>query len=328
MNVLMTGAGGFIGRHLCNALQHRGDRVIGVGRTLSAGPWDEFHQLDIANGFPESILNGVEAVAHLAGKAHALSEVAQDEDEYVRVNTTGTQHVLQAAQTTGVRRFVLFSTIKAMGEGNAAGVPLRPIDEADECLPETSYGKSKLAAEKLVLDGGYVTEPVVLRLCMVYGGKEKGNFTRMVTAINRNRFPPIPEFGNRRSLVHVDDVVQAAILGLTHPQAVGRTYLVTDGCGYSTRQMYDAIRTALGKPQCRWNVPAGVLRVCGYAGDLIGKLRRKRFFFDSDALCKLSSNAWYSNERICTELGFSPKKTLDTALPALIAELGLRNTNP
>ena len=121
--------------------------------------------------------------------------------------------------------------------------------EEDGVEPDTPYGRSKLAAEELVLHGGYVPEPVVLRLCMVYGPQAKGNIEKMIEAVRRNRFPPLPEMGNRRSMVHVQDVVQAAVLAGTHPAAVGQAY--------STRERGDG----------RWKMEGGrVQRVGGGGG--------------------------------------------------------------
>ena len=245
------------------------------------------------------------AIFHLAGKAHALAETAQDEAEYFAINTDGTRRVLEAARRAGVGRFVLFSSVKAMGEG---GETIQ--DETAPCLPEAPYGQSKLAAEKLVLDGDYVPEAVVLRLSMVYGLPGKGNLPRMIEAVAKGRFPPLPEMGNRRSMVHVDDVLQAALLAAERPEAVGQTYIVTDGRQYSPRQIYVWICEALKKPVPRWVVPLPVLWLLGVAGDWIGRVRGRRFVFDSDALDKLIGSAAYSCEKLKSELGYRPAHDL------------------
>jgi len=309
----VAGATGFIGRRLCAALETRDAYVRALGRREVDGPWDTFVRTDLTQGVSGDALDGVDTVFHLAGKAHALSESRQDEDEYFRINTEGTRKLLEAARAARVKRFIFFSSVKAMGEGGD-----ECLDDSAACQPETPYGKSKLEAERLVLEGGYVPEPVVLRLNMVYGPTRKGNLPRMIEAVRKGRFPPLPETGNKRSMVHVDDVVQAAMLAAEKPEAAGQTYIVADGTPYSTRQIYEWILEALDNPVPSWSIPVPVLQGLARVGDGIGNLRRKRFMFDSEALQKLTGSAWYDSGKICRELGFNPEIYLHDALPGIV----------
>ena len=318
-NFLVTGATGFIGRVLCQKLSEQGAQVRAGMRQVADGPWHETTLLDLATGtLPVDAVAGVHTVFHLAGKAHALSETQQDEKEYFHINTEGTKTLLEAAQDAGVRRFVFISSVKAMSEGGDACQ-----NESEVCHPETPYGRSKLAAERLVLEGAYVPEPVVLRLSMVYGPSRKGNLPRMIEAVAKGRFPPLPEVGNRRSMVHVEDVVQAALLAAEKPVAVGQTYIVTDGQACSTRQMYEWICEALDKPVPSWTIPTGLLKMLAKVGDGIGRVRGRRFLIDSDALDKLIGSACYSSEKIQRELGFRPAWDLRSALPEIVTSLGI-----
>ena len=315
---LVSGASGFIGRNLCQRLRERGITVRALIRHESQGPWDEVLVADLADHFPNKVLRGVDTVFHLAGKAHALSETRQDEAEYHAINTAGTQRLLEACQAEGVQRFVMFSSVKAMGEGGMAC-----LDESAGIPPETPYGRSKLDAERLVLKGGYIPHPVVLRLSMVYGPIEKGNLPKMIHAIARGRFPPLPELGNQRSMVHVDDVVRAAILVAERPESAGGTYILTDGRAYSTRQMYEWICEALGKSISSWYVPTFALKLLALMGDGIGAVRGRRFVFDSDALNKLVGSACYSSDLIQKDLGFKPERSLRESLGEIVEALGL-----
>ena len=331
---LITGIGGFIGHRLALRLQQMGQHVRGIGFHAVPTCCDVADKVDITHAVPPALFRQIETVFHLAGKVHALSEVRQDDAEYFRINTDGTRHVLEAARAAGVRRFVFFSTIKAMsrdeesgeaqgaegrGRGLGAGQE-RAWTELDVIVPDTPYGKSKLEAEMLVLNGGYVPEPVVLRLCMVYGAGAKGNMTKMLRAIDRGRFPPLPDFQNRRSMVHVQDVLDAALLAAERPEAVGQVFIVSDGVGYSTRQMFELMCHALHRPVPSWTVPLWVLRSLGWTGDVIGRVRGRRFVFDSDALDKLASSAWFSSHKIESMLGFQPKWNLEKALPEMVKE--------
>lgn len=301
--VLVSGASGFIGRALCQRLGEQGVRVRGLMRHATDGPWDEIVLSNLATeSLPEDVLSGVDAIFHLAGNAHSLHELNGDEAEYRQVNVEGTRKLLVAAQDAGVHRFVFFSSLSVM-ESKIYSC----IDESSPTSPTTPYGRSKLEAESLVLEGGYVPEAVALRPSMVYGPACKGNLPRMIEAVARGRFPPLPEVGNKRSMVHVEDVVQAALLAASMQESVGQTYIVTDGQAYSTRQMYEWICEALDKFTPKWVVPLRVLRALAKVGDGIGRVRGRRFMLDSEVLDKLVGSACYSSGKIERELGFRAK---------------------
>ena len=310
---LVTGASGFIGRALCERLVSQNSNVLAMTRLScdlqECQPW----VCDISDVIDGNRMTSVDTVFHLAAKGHALTETKQDEAEYFRINTEGTRKLLGAAKKAGVRRFVFFSSIKAMGEGGH-----ECLDESAICNPQTPYGRSKLEAEHLVLNGGYVPEPVVLRLSMVYGADSKGNLPQMIRAVSRGFFPPLPEFNNKRSMVHVQDVVRAAVLASDKTEAVNQTYIVTDGQAYSTRHMYEWICETMGKQASGWSIPVGILNSMAKLGDAIGVIRGKRFIFDSDALEKIRGSACYSSEKIRQDLGFQAEYHLHEALPDIV----------
>lgn len=321
MRILVTGASGFIGRHLVERLAREGHAVRALIHDHS-GPARWPASVDVARGdvrdagAMKAATAGCEAVFHLAGKAHALTEVRGEEEAYRAVNVTGTRNVLEAAVAGGAKSFVFFSSVKAMGEEAP-----ECRDESSEARPLTAYGRSKLEAEKLVLECGRRTGlgATCLRLPLVYGVGNKGNLFRMIAAIDRGLFPPLPPVHNRRSLVHVTNVVDAAVLAVEKPAAHGRCYIVTDGRPYSTCELYELICRALGKRIPRWSVPVGLLSAAARVGDLAGRVLRRRMPFDSDTLAKLTGSAWYSSDLITRELGYRPLMTLERALPELIA---------
>ncbi|OQW76932.1 MAG: NAD-dependent dehydratase [Proteobacteria bacterium ST_bin11] len=312
---LVTGASGFIGSQLCQLLKERGYSVRTCSRTAQGPDNIPFDFVKMA-ACPVEVCADVDIVFHLAGKAHALAKSHQDAAEYREINTDGTHKLLVAAQLAGVKKFVFFSSVKAVRQVNQ-----QPMDETNKDPARDPYGSSKYDAEQLVLHGDFVPHPVVLRLSMVYGDTEKGNLPRMIGAIRRGIFPPLAESGNRRSMVHVADVVAAALLAAEKPESSGQTYIVTDQQSYSTRQIYDAIRVALGKPPVAWSVPLPVVTGLAKLGDAFGRLTGRRFPIDSDSLEKLTSSAWYSSAKIHRELGFQPRQTLWKALPDIIRHL-------
>jgi nucleoside-diphosphate-sugar epimerase len=213
---------------------------------------------------------GIERIFHCAGYAHAFT--SSDPDAHRRINFEGTRNLLAAAGEAGVRRFVFLSSVKAMAEpGDACA------DEGWAGEPDTPYGCAKRAAEGAVLEAGakYGMHVVNLRLSMVYGRGGRGNLERMARGIRAGWFPPLPETGNRRSLVHVEDVVAAMRLVAEAPGSNGRTYIIADSRAYSGCEIYDEIRQALGKPPAGWRVPASLLRAGGLAGDGAQALLRR-----------------------------------------------------
>lgn len=317
--VLVTGASGFIGKRFCSILRSKNVRILALSRSGAHPEGTESIVVDLAEDTILELPGGIDTVFHLAGKAHALSEVAQDDAEYSRINRDGTRRLLEAAQRGGVRAFVFFSSIKAVGDQpRSKDAESRPIDEANQTPPDTPYGRSKREAEVLVLKGNYVPHPVVLRPTLVYGPGVLGNLEKMSEAVSRKRFPPLPEFNNKRSMVSVDDLIEAALLAAEKPGAAGQTYVVTDNVPCSTRDLFVWMSEAFGQKVPSWTIPVWFLRLLARIGDGIGHLRGRRFVFDSTGLDRLTGDSWYSSAKIQKDLGWVPKHTIRESLPEIV----------
>jgi nucleoside-diphosphate-sugar epimerase len=320
-SVLVTGGTGFIGRSLVNALLEQGASVNVLSRHIASteNPRCKAVMGDLTA--PASLIGlcrKIDTVFHLGGYAHAVDDIDGKSEEMLwRVTVDGTRALIEKSRENNVRRFILVSSVKAMGEGGESC-----LDETADTTPVTSYGRAKYEAEKLVLDAGHEgMSSTILRLPMVYGPGCKGNLPRMIQAIARGRFPSLLETGNKRSMVDVRDVVQAALLAATSSAAAGEVYIVTDGQTYSTRQIYECICEALQLTVPRWTVPLPLLRIAARVGDIFGRMRGRRFMFDTSALDKLIGSACYSSSKITRDLGYQPSFTLKSSLPAIVAEL-------
>jgi nucleoside-diphosphate-sugar epimerase len=316
----VTGGTGFVGCRLVARLRQDGVRVrLFVRRpvaSLPEGVESVVGPLTDARA-ARAACDGAATLYHLAGKAHDLAEVG-DSGAHADVTVTGTETVVTAAVQAGVRRIVFVSSLAVYGPGPADA----PRDESAPLYPVSSYGRAKRRAEELVLaagSGGSV-QVCCLRPASVYGPGAKGNLPRMIAMIRRGLFPPLPQTGNRRSMVHVDDLVAALLLAATAPAAAGRCYNVTDDRAYGARELYEAIARAVGRRAWHWSVPVPLFRALAGVGDALGQVRGRRAPFDSIAFDVLFGSAWFSAERIGRELGFRPVYSLEDALPAMAAE--------
>ena len=306
--VFVTGAGGFIGGHLIQRLLREKCNIRALVRSrVSRHQWSS--EIEVFDGDildkkrMRNAVSGCDTIFHLAGKVHDLSEKGGNDESHRTVNIGGTRNVLEGAVAAGISRFIFFSSVKAMGEGGD-----RCLDESAEPEPVTPYGKSKLAAEKLVHEYGcrFGIHTVCLRFPLIYGPGVKGNLQRMMVRIESGIFPPLPEFGNKRSLIHYHDAIQAAVLAASKTEAAGKTYIVTDGRAYSSRELYVLMCRVAGKAIPNWTLPISFFRALGRLGDFGRAVFGVRMGFDSEALGKLASSAWYSSEKISRELGFNP----------------------
>ncbi len=313
--MLVTGGRGFIGRRLVTRLETLGHEVRVLTRGRPSHPREV--QGDLQDGASLArACAGIHTVFHCAGHAHAFSAMGEDEARrHHAVNALGTRAMAEAAAAAGVQRFVFLSSVKAMGEPGA-----RCIDETCPLPPETDYGRAKRAGEVALHEVATrsAMHAVSLRLAMVYGAGGRGNLERMAALVRKGVFPPLPETSNRRSLVHGDDVIAAMMLVAQDPRAAGQTYVVAHPDTASGRQLYDALRAALGLPARRWAVPYGVLAGLARLGDGLEALLGRRLPLDSEALDKLLGSACYLPTRLQTELGWQPQMDLAAGLREML----------
>jgi len=220
---LVTGAAGFIGRALCQRLKAAGGSVRAVLRREAEGPWEAVVRCELGHEpLPAGGLRGVDTVFHLAGVAHTRGV---PEEVYWQVNLQGTRALVEAAVAQGVKHFVFFSSVKAMADPPGD----RCVDESWAKEPADAYGRSKRAAEAAVLAAGRESglHVVVIRPTLVYGPGVKGNLLKILRLVASGRCPPLPDTGNRRSMVHVEDLCDLALAAAADPAASGRCYIVS-----------------------------------------------------------------------------------------------------
>lgn len=318
--VLVTGAAGFLGSSLAKELCRSGYQVRALLHETSGNsrvlPEIETVAADIRDAKKvQETVDGCGAIVHLAAKVHAIDDRGAEKD-YESVNVEGTRHILDAAVRSGVTRIVFASSVKVFGEETRGCV-----DETEAPDPRTAYGRSKWRAEQLVSEYAerHGLTAVSLRLPMVYGPTKKGNLYRMIEAIDHGRFPVLPHLSAVRSLLHVENFVQAVLLCLRASCFNRATYIVTDAEPYCVTDLYDWLRAGLGKPYPRGRVPLWMLKGSARCGDVLQFIGGRPVPLTTERLTKLIGCAWYSSRAIKRELDYRAAYSFDKAVPELIA---------
>ena len=291
--VLITGFTGFIGQRLVNA-------VSGQVKALSRNKQQDYETVvcDLnLDAIPKSALQDVEVVYHLAGFAHDLRETSKIADLYYKVNVSATVQLANLAVKSGVKRFVFVSSVKA---GGCITYSRKCANEKDQSEPEGIYGETKREAELALLKIGKESgmHVSIVRPSLVYGPGVKGNLQLMLAGIKKGWFPPLPETGNRRSMIHADDLVQAILLVSEDKRANGEIFIATDGTPYSSREIYSTMCSMAGKSIQKWSVPKALFDIASLVSP---RIKYK--------INKLLGDECYSSAKL-EALGFKAKKSL------------------
>ena len=292
MNYLITGATGFIGQRLIANINGN-IRVLSRNKYLNYDTVVCDFEKDL---IPDSTLFGVDIVFHLAGIAHDVNYKAKAQDIYQKVNVDATIRLAELAVKSNVRRFVFVSSVKAGGGGASD----RCATEIDQGIPEGVYGETKREAELELLKLGKESgmHVAIIRPSLVYGLNVKGNLKLMLSGIKKGWSPPLPETGNKRSMIHIDDLVRAILLVADDDRANGEIFIATDGTPHSSRYIYNAMCSALDKSIPKWSVPKILFDMASLVNP---RIRYK--------LNKLLGDECYSSAKL-EALGFNAKKTL------------------
>ncbi len=261
MKILITGANGFVGTPLSKYLISAGHQVVGVIRshdTLKIV--NPNFQLKAIGDIDEvtdwkDCFSGVECLVHLANRAHVMNEQSINPLAlYRKVNTAGTLHLARQAARAGVKRFIFISSIKVNGESS---IPGQTLTSSDQYIPVDPYGLSKYEAElglKLIAEQTGI-EVVVIRPPLIYGPGVKANFLKMMRWVEKGIPLPLGAIQNQRSMLGLDNLINFIELCLTHPDATGQTFLVSDDHDVSTTELLKEIATAMHRPSRLLSIP-------------------------------------------------------------------------
>lgn len=309
MKILITGVHGFVGSNLVEALSKEhtiyGLDIIspvkeGVKYTFS---WDDLEK--------ETMIPDVDAIIHLAGKAHDTKNQAAAE-VYFKVNTVLTQRIFDYFLShEGIKKFVFFSTAKAAAD-KVDGV----LTEDVIPTPVGPYGESKIAAERYILskveDVRCKSKDVyIFRPCMIHGPGNKGNLNLLYNVVKKGIPWPLGAFENRRTFTSIENICFAVDGVLTKNVSSG-IYNMGDDEALSTNELIEEICKSLGKKAHIWHLPKGLMNGAAKIGDWL------HLPLNSLRMQKLTENYISSNEKI--------KKVLGVERMPVDARQGLKRT--
>jgi UDP-glucose 4-epimerase len=303
-SALVTGAGGFVGTQVCRELSDRGWRVTAIARATGDLGLNPSSRTDSLRLFCEpekwrAAMQSVDCVVHLAARVHRIGTDSRIDATFNAVNVDGSRFVAELAASAGVRRFVFLSSVKVNGEGGN-----RLYRGEDVPAPEDAYGRSKLAAERVIQDicRRSHMELVIIRPPLVYGPGVKANFRRLIWLADLGVPLPLGSIENRRSLIGLNNLVDFMTTCMLHPGAPEEIWLVADDEVVSTPYLLRSIARHLNRPSRLFRVsPAWLRRVAG-------TLRLQA------AMDRLCNSLEIDSTPTRTRLGWSPKYSLDGEL--------------
>ena len=297
---IITGSSGFVGSNLSPYLKKKHKRVLGVSRSPSDGEVD-YKKINI------TLLNNSNSFIHLAGKAHDLKKISEDND-YYEANTELTKRLFDQFLKSDCETFIYMSSVKAVAD-QANGV----LTENVKPSPVTFYGKSKLAAEEYILSRKKLKNKrvYILRPCMIHGPNNKGNLNLLYSFVSRGIPYPFGKYLNKRSFVSVENVCFIINELIDNAEIESGIYNLADDISLSTIDLVKIMSEVINKPTKILKVPKLVVSFLAKVGDFIP------IPINSERLSKLTENYEVSNLKI--------KKAIQKNLPLTSCE-GIKKT--
>ncbi len=307
MNVLVTGASGFLGSHVAEQLSRAGHDVRVLVRKSSNKKFLEtLPRIEFAYGGIEDAdkvadaVKGVDAIVHSAGIVKA-----KHPDDFAKTNVVGTRNVLDGAKKNApnVKRIVLVSSLEAVGPSKD-GSPVPTTQEN----PVTAYGRSKLEAEKVAKSYAKDLPITILRPTGIYGPRDVEIFEAF-RSVKKGVLPLTGDGKSKLTLVYGPDAARACIAAIDAKVPSGATYFVTDGAVYEQRAMMEELERAVGKKAfVRFGIPNGVINVAARFVEAYGKVTDKAVMLTREKASMLAYPYWVcSSDDTREALGWAPE---------------------
>ena len=295
IKILITGGNGFIGSRCVAYAKSNNLPYISIARVKLND--DNSIKFDLEKQNLEELkLDDIETIIHTIGIAHDTSSQNRKKISlYKKINVNLTVNLAKHALNCGVKKFIYISSIKASGE------PQNGMCHTENYvgLFNNIYGETKREAELKLFDllKGKDLDLCIIRPSLVYGPKDKGNLKSMLNLINKGIFPPPPKVNNKRSMIHVDDLVSAIFLFMKR-NSKGEIFNATDNRVYSSRSIYESLSYAQNIEPASWSIPKILFDILGL---ILPAFKKKSSVLFND------SN--YDSKKL-NEIGFRPNLSL------------------
>ncbi len=309
MRALITGASGFIGSHLADALLQKGFKVRALLRPSSNLEWLQGLRVEKAIGelrqgsLPAGLFQDVQYVFHLAGAIEASSKA-----EYFKINAEGTRVLLEAVrQNPSIKKFILISS-QAAG-GPSAGI--KAVKEEDPPHPVSHYGASKLQAEKFTLEYKDKFPVVILRPPTIYGPRDRRVFAAF-KMMNHGFALAVSSTPKWVTLCYIDDLIEAIQEAAFQTQESGRIYNVAGVKPFEWCEFIEGLHRAMDRPYRLFRLPKSLLFLIGLGGEIYTRVSGRQSVFTWQRVKEFVQNSWVMDgKRIQEELGWREKKSLE-----------------
>jgi len=314
MKAFVTGASGFIGCHLVRALKAAGweVRVLVHEASFAELPGIETVSGDILNRPAlEKALLGIDVVFHLAA---AVGSLVTDPQVFRKVNVTGTEIVLAAAQRAKVKRVIHFSSIGVLGVVKAGDIAAEDYPPA----PQTLYDKTKFAAEAAAHHAAANgLDVVIVRPGWVYGPGDRRTF-KFISAIRKGRFALIAGAPGRQTPVYIDDLVDGVLLAAAKGKA-GAVYHLAGNEILTAEEMARIVASACGVAVPRLKLPRGLARVAAFFLEKAFALVKREAFLNRAKLSFFLDPKAMTSARAKQEIAYAPKMDFRTGCAKTVA---------
>jgi len=315
--ILITGATGFVGSHIAEACALRGDAVSTIARANSDTSFLEKIGITIHRGDLTDVetvrraVEGVDAIVHSAAKVGDWGPV----EEYRAVNVDALRHILETCRSDRLQRFVHISSLGVYearhhhGTDESEPLPVRHMD---------GYTQTKVEAEHLALDAHRLhgLPLVVLRPGFVYGPRDRTVLPRLVDKLRNGIVQYLGDGKQAMNTIYVGNLVDAVLIALDKPEAVGQIYNLTDGEHVSKRRFFETIADGLGLPRPTRSKPLWLAKL---AARIMEWRARRRGAKQAPRLTQatvkfLGLNLDFSIEKAKRELGYVPRVGFDEGM--------------
>lgn len=262
MNILITGAGGFIGRSLIEEITKNDSHFVyaavrSITSNLPKKNNCEYIKFDIEDRFDLSpIFEKVECIIHLAAKQHNIFKIFDNYRFYSEVNVDSLEHILKYCLKSKIKKFIFLSSAQVLGNQTEDN----PFNNTSGPNPKSYYAKSKFEAEKLVHK--YLNNKVnyfIIRAPLVYGANVKGNLRVLYYLIKYNIPLPLKNLNNKRSIISLDNLNDFIIHMITFKNNDSKTFLVSDGNDLSTSDLINAYKKNLNSKTLVLDLPSFIM---------------------------------------------------------------------